>query len=157
MVMCGAVPAAGFWNTRPMHRARRWSLSRVTSRPSIRMLPPSARMVPATTLSSVDLPAPFEPMTVTKSPGASVQAHVGQGRPRIQGAGEERHADVVDREHGQPSFSTRAVSLIDVIRRRMKPPIRAKPFHCGSTSAMTTRTAEISFMSFGFSPAFRAR
>ena len=46
--------------------------SLVTSWLSMRMVPDSDRCSPATTLSSVDLPAPFEPITVTKSRSASV-------------------------------------------------------------------------------------
>src|SRR5699024_778644 len=38
--------------------------------PSMEMLPESTISRPEIELSSVDLPAPFEPITVTKSPGA---------------------------------------------------------------------------------------
>ncbi len=68
MVMFGAVPLNGFWNTRPMSVARRCSGQRVTSVPSTIMLPASTRKVPATAFSSVDLPEPFVPMTMTNEP-----------------------------------------------------------------------------------------
>ena len=49
-------------------RARWMAPCRVTSAPSRVMVPLRAGTRPATTLSSVDLPAPFGPMTVTISP-----------------------------------------------------------------------------------------
>src|SRR5690625_3066006 len=71
IVMSGAVPASGSWNTRPTWAARRWSGWRVTSRPSTTTFPVSGESLPATMLSIVDLPAPVEPMTVVNSPGCS--------------------------------------------------------------------------------------
>ena len=43
------------------------------SRPSKLIVPASGWIMPAIVLSRVDLPAPFDPMTVTKSPAASVR------------------------------------------------------------------------------------
>ena len=71
--MLGAVPLKGFWKTRPMSVARRCSGQRVTSWPARRMLPRSTRNVPATAFSSVDLPEPFVPMTMTNEPGSMVR------------------------------------------------------------------------------------
>src|SRR5690625_716619 len=71
IVMSGAVPASGSWNTRPMWAARRKSGSRVTSSPSTVTVPVSGGSLPAMTLSIVDFPAPLEPMTVANSPGSS--------------------------------------------------------------------------------------
>src|SRR5699024_7489735 len=51
-----------------MYLARWCSLRRVTSAPSIMILPSSTGQTPATAFSMVDLPAPLPPMTVTKSP-----------------------------------------------------------------------------------------
>ena len=68
MVMVGAVPSIGSWNTRPIMAARLCSLWRVMSTPSMLMLPPSISKAPAMALSMVLLPAPLPPMTVTKSP-----------------------------------------------------------------------------------------
>src|SRR5699024_2328206 len=51
-----------------MYLARWYSLRRVTSAPSIKILPSSTGQTPATAFSMVDLPAPLPPMTVTKSP-----------------------------------------------------------------------------------------
>ena len=68
--MCAAVPAIGSWKTRATYRATLWSGRRSTRRPSIFTVPPSGRYRPETTFSRVDLLAPFEPMTVQKSPAA---------------------------------------------------------------------------------------
>ena len=66
-----AVPVIGSWNTRPRYVARLCSESFVTSILSIRICPSSTGQVPATAFSIVDLPAPFPPITVTKSPSFS--------------------------------------------------------------------------------------
>ena len=71
MPMSAAVPIIGSWNTRPSRAARRCSGSRVSSVPSRQMEPQSAGNTPAMRLSSVLLPAPLPPMTVTKSPSAN--------------------------------------------------------------------------------------
>ena len=63
-----AVPVMGSWKTLPRYLARLYSGSRVTSVPSIVILPQSAGKTPVIRLRSVDLPAPFPPITVTKSP-----------------------------------------------------------------------------------------
>ena len=68
IVMDGAVPARGSWNTRPIERLRTCSGCFVTSRPSSSILPAVGGNVPATALSSVDLPDPLEPMTVMNCP-----------------------------------------------------------------------------------------
>src|SRR5699024_10689569 len=61
----------GFWNTRPRYFARRCSGIRDTSAPSILIEPESMGSRPEIVLSRVDLPAPLDPMTVTKSDSAS--------------------------------------------------------------------------------------
>ena len=73
MPMVGAVPIIGSWNTRPMKAARLYSGRLVIFFPSIVMLPESTGKAPAMALSIVLLPAPFPPMTVTKSPSSSVR------------------------------------------------------------------------------------
>ena len=50
--------------------ARRYSGWKVMSRPSSRMEPASVKKLPEMALNRVDLPAPLEPMMVTKSPGS---------------------------------------------------------------------------------------
>ena len=62
------VPASGSWNTRASSRARSAACSLVTSAPSTAIRPSVAGAVPASTLSSVDLPALLLPMTVTNCP-----------------------------------------------------------------------------------------
>ena len=69
--MVAVVPVIGSWNTRPRNDARLNSGSPVTSTPSMRIEPSSTGHVPATALSMVDFPAPFPPITVTKSPSSS--------------------------------------------------------------------------------------
>ena len=49
-------------------RAISWVGSRVMSRPANTMLPSRARGLPHTVIISVDLPAPFAPISVTISP-----------------------------------------------------------------------------------------
>src|SRR5699024_12566217 len=44
---------------------------RVTFRPAISTIPVSGETLPAMVFSTVDFPAPFEPITVTKSPSSS--------------------------------------------------------------------------------------
>ena len=73
MVMRGAVPLNGFWNTRPMNFARRCSGQRVMSVPSSTMEPSSTMNEPASALSSVDLPEPLVPMTTTNVPSSSAR------------------------------------------------------------------------------------
>ena len=68
-----AVPVMGSWKTRPRYLARLYSGSLVTSIPSIVMFPSSTEKTPATALSMVDFPAPFPPITVTKSPSSSLR------------------------------------------------------------------------------------
>ena len=63
------MPLNGFWKTRPISEARRCSGQRVRSRPARRMAPRSTKKVPATAFSSVDLPEPFVPMTITNPCG----------------------------------------------------------------------------------------
>ena len=72
--MVAVVPVIGSWNTRPRNVARLNSGSPVTSTPSIRIEPSSTGQEPAMALSIVDLPAPFPPMTVTKSPSSRVRS-----------------------------------------------------------------------------------
>ena len=61
----------GVLKTRPMNCARLYSGIPVTSSPPMKIEPASTGQTPATAFSSVDLPAPLPPMTVTKSPSAS--------------------------------------------------------------------------------------
>ena len=63
-----AVPVIGSWNTRPRYAALLYSESFVTSVPPMMIFPESTGQAPATAFSIVDLPAPFPPITVTKSP-----------------------------------------------------------------------------------------
>ena len=70
----GAVPAKGFWNTRPISFARRCSGQYVISRPARRIRPLSTGKLPATALSSVDFPEPFVPTTMTKDAGSIVRS-----------------------------------------------------------------------------------
>jgi hypothetical protein len=86
--MFGAVPLNGFWNTRPMYRARRCSGQCVIVRPASDTVPVSTKNVPATALSSVDLPEPFMPMIVRNDPSSSVNdtscsAHTSFGVPGL--------------------------------------------------------------------------
>ena len=62
------MPPSGSWNTRASSRARSAAPCAVTSAPSIAIRPAVARAVPASALSSVDLPAPLLPITVTNWP-----------------------------------------------------------------------------------------
>ena len=71
MLMPGALPRSGSWNRRPMFFARLYSGTSVMSAPSSRILPLSVKKLPETALKSVDLPAPFAPMMVTKSPSCT--------------------------------------------------------------------------------------
>ncbi len=73
IVSCGAVPAIGSWKTRATTLARLCSAVRVTSLSSITICPASIGWRPATTFNSVDLPAPLDPMMVTKSPSSSAR------------------------------------------------------------------------------------
>ena len=68
MVSAAQVPPSGSWNTRARSRARAAAPSGVTSAPPMAIRPAVAGTVPARTLSSVDLPAPLLPMTVTNWP-----------------------------------------------------------------------------------------
>ena len=68
-----AVPFIGSWNTLPRKAALLNSGSFVTSLPSMRICPSSTSQTPAMALSNVDFPAPFPPITVTKSPFFSVR------------------------------------------------------------------------------------
>src|SRR5579884_2074448 len=56
-----------------MEPARRCSAWLVTSSPLRLIRPESQRNTPAMALSSVDLPAPLEPMSVTNSPGCTAR------------------------------------------------------------------------------------
>ena len=67
------VPFIGSWKTRPKKAARLYSGRRVTSFPSITMAPVSMGQTPAIAFNSVDFPAPFPPITVTKSPSFKVR------------------------------------------------------------------------------------
>ena len=73
MVMDAAVPCSGSWNTLPMNAARRCSLKFVMSVPFSEIVPVSGMYRPATRFSSVDLPAPLLPMTVTNRPCGTVR------------------------------------------------------------------------------------
>ena len=72
--MSAAVPRMGSWNTRPRYLARCDSLRREMSVPSSSITPESSGYTPAIILSSVDLPAPLPPITVTKSPSLRVRS-----------------------------------------------------------------------------------
>ena len=70
----GAVPLNGFWKTRGQSAdARRCSGQRVMSTPSSVIRPVSSKKPPATAFSSVDLPEPFVPMTMTNEPSSIEQ------------------------------------------------------------------------------------
>ena len=71
MVMSGAVPARGSWKTRPIERLRTYSLCLVTFLSPSVIRPPVTANVPATALSRVDLPEPFEPMMLTNCPAGT--------------------------------------------------------------------------------------
>src|SRR5205085_7300742 len=66
----GAVPANGFWKTRPTSLARLCSGHAVTSSPAIRMEPSSTSKLPATALRSVDFPEPLVPITMRNEPSS---------------------------------------------------------------------------------------
>ncbi len=70
--MVAAVPVIGSWNTLPRNFARLYSFNFVTSVPSMTMEPLSTGHTPAIAFNIVDLPAPFPPITVTKSPSSKV-------------------------------------------------------------------------------------
>ena len=74
MPIVAAVPFMGSWNTRPRKAARLCSGYLVTLTPSMRICPSSTFQVPAMALRRVDFPAPFPPMTVTKSPSFKVRS-----------------------------------------------------------------------------------
>ena len=63
----------GSWNTRPRKGARLYSHRPEISTPSIKIAPESTGHTPDTALSMVDLPAPFPPITVQKSPVCKVR------------------------------------------------------------------------------------
>ncbi len=65
------VPVIGSWNTRPKTAALLCSGNPVTSSASIKILPESIGQTPAIAFNTVDLPAPFPPITVTKSPSSN--------------------------------------------------------------------------------------
>ena len=98
--MFGAVPLNGFWNTRPIIAARRCSGQRVMSAPPRLIVPASTKNVPATALSSVDLPEPLVPMTTTNEPSSMVRLDAPQGAHLVRRARVERLVDAVDRQHG---------------------------------------------------------
>src|SRR3546814_731261 len=77
MVRSSHVPAMGSWNTRATCLARSQTGCRVTSWLSMAMVPLSMGKSPETAFRKVDLPAPFEPMTVTNWP-----AGISSDRPR---------------------------------------------------------------------------
>ena len=68
MVRSSQVPAIGSWNTRATLDERAHTGLRVMSTPSMSMRPESTSRSPDTAFRKVDLPAPFEPMTVTNWP-----------------------------------------------------------------------------------------
>ena len=60
------------WNVRPMpSRARSWTRSPVMSAPSNSTTPPSVRRMPRMQLKNVVLPAPFGPISPTRSPSST--------------------------------------------------------------------------------------
>jgi hypothetical protein len=67
------LPVSGSWKTRATRPARAAVPWRVTSEVPIFTWPSVAITSPASTPSSVDLPAPFEPMTVTNWPSSMVR------------------------------------------------------------------------------------
>ena len=73
IVIPGAVPFIGSWNTRPITCERLCSFIYVISSPSRIIEPESSKNVPHIALNNVDLPAPLEPTIVTKSPLFSVR------------------------------------------------------------------------------------
>ena len=70
MVSWPQLPASGSWKTRATRAERRAVDWRVTSTPSMTMRPALGGTSPAIAERSVDLPAPFEPMTLTNSPAS---------------------------------------------------------------------------------------
>ncbi len=70
MVIFGAVPLNGFWNTLPIRFALLCSGQPVMSFPESSRLPESVIIFPATAFRSVDLPDPFVPITTTHEPSS---------------------------------------------------------------------------------------
>ena len=66
--ICSQMPVRGSWNSRAIIDDRRWICHLVRSTSPSRTLPRSGISSPARILSSVDLPAPFEPIMVTNWP-----------------------------------------------------------------------------------------
>ena len=56
--------------------------------------------VPATAFSSVDLPDPFVPMTMTNEPSSIVEDDAAQRAHLVRRAGVERLASVLESQHG---------------------------------------------------------
>ena len=83
------MPARGSWKTRPMERLRTYSACLVTSRPPSTTLPAVSGNVPATALSSVDLPEPLEPMMVTNCPAGTSRSMPVRADDLVGRAGEE--------------------------------------------------------------------
>ena len=93
------MPPRGSWNTRASSRARSAAPCAVTSAPAIAIRPAEARAVPASTLSSVDLPAPLLPITVTNWPLRNREVDPAQ-RARLQDrARVEGDLDALELDH----------------------------------------------------------
>ena len=74
------MPVNGFWNTRPISRARRCSLHRVTSRPSRNIRPRPCPRLPAMAPSRLDFPEPLVPRTTVKLPRANSRSIASSAR-----------------------------------------------------------------------------
>ena len=135
IVMSGAVPARGSWNTRPMERLRTYSRCLVTSRSPSVILPSVSANVPATALSSVDLPEPFEPMMLTNWPAGTSRSTPASATTSLAVPGKKTL-----RTPAQPHRLRRAHART-TLRRTV-----------GIESATTTSTAVSSLRSVGSMP-----
>ena len=106
MVMPGAVPARGSWNTRPMARLRWYSRCLVTSASPRSTRPEVSGKVPATALSKVDLPEPLEPMMLMNCPAGTSRSTPAQGHDLVGGVGEEHLAHRAQLQAGRPHART---------------------------------------------------
>ena len=102
--------------------------------------PRSGRTTPASAFSSVLLPAPFEPTTVTSSPSASVRLRPRKRPHLVDGAGVEGDDDVSRLDHRAAPAATASGRGITSDRKR------------GTASATTTISEVTSRMSDGPSP-----
>ena len=98
------------WNVRPTpSRAIVCGESPINARPAKAALPRSGASWPSRTLNKVVLPAPLGPMTATRSPAATLEAHAGERLHAAKGLGDVAHRKQRDRSVRLRAHCRRAV------------------------------------------------